>query len=245
MSLQTIRLRTNLYVNKKYDQTKANVKGNASPLTIHAGRISVGQYGIFSSSQLNGWSVWMPDQKQWSSVMADNNSPTCGLVGIVMAALQSMEVVDETEIPEWKDTLFNTQVVVEFPSTTEENLTEIYDLLEESPHYLEGDVDLSIGIAKDGSLSIKAVMNQPEVHKGKLSFVESNRLGINRAFAQFAATEEVDLEETKGRFKSALKTQRQKNLERRERYSAKAKTATQTTSAGVDETSDSSLPPAF
>lgn len=249
MSNQTLRLRTNLYKNRKYDHSKELVKGNASPLSIHAGLISVGEFGIFSSSQLNGWSVWIPETKEWSTVMGSSDSPICGLVGIVMAALQSMEVIEENEVSEWKDTLFNSKIIVEFPTTTSENIEDLYESLQDSPHYLEGDVDLSIGIAKDGSLSIKAVMNQPEAHKGKLSLVESNRQGIGRAFAQFAATQEPDPVEVQSKFKSALKSQRQKNLDRRERYAAKSKAveATQTTQAGIESetTADSSLPPSF
>lgn len=254
---QTLSLRTNLYKNKreKFDPSKALAKGNATPVTTQTGRISFGEHGVIWAGKLNGWSVLI-DRKtdEWSTVMYDHNSPVCGLVGVILAALQSLEVIEEDatseEINEVVETLLGTEVVFELPGLNEENLMELYEAVSENSYYVEGEIELSIGVKADGSLSIKGTwIGDFQIEKGKKQLVESNRVAIGRAFSQFAATQEQNADETKSRFKSALKSTRQKTLDRREAYAAKSKAAqstqvSSTTTAGMESSiEESSLPP--
>lgn len=247
---ETLKIRTNLYTNKKYNPAKGLVKGNASPLTTHAGRISVGENGVFWLGNLNAWSVFIDEDREWSSVMSQETSNPCGVVGIILNVLGAMEAIDlnnPEEVAETVSTLFNTTLVVELPGTNSESVTDVYDLVSELPHYIEGSVELSIGIKADGSLSIKGIMNAPEIHKGKLSLVESDRLQIGSAFSSFARSKAPDFSQQRSALKSALKSQRQQNNERKEKFSKKTAVpvATESNSAGVEIPNDSALPPAI
>lgn len=251
-SAQTLQVRTNIFCNEKFNLAKGLVKGNASPLTTQAGRISAGQNGVIWAGKLNGWSVFIDEDREWSSVMADSSSSVCGLVGIVVAALQSIEVIDEDaseeEIQEVVQTLLDTDVIFEIPTLKDEDLLDLYDARQDNQLYIQSNVELSIGLAKNGGLSIKGVfVGDVTANPGKLSLVESNRLQIGAAFSSFARSQERDLSAQRNGFKAALKAQRQQNLDRKANFAKKSMpAATETTSAGVEIPAlDSALPPAI
>lgn len=233
-SSRTLDVRTNLYPNKKFTVGESIKKGNASPVTTHSGRISVGVNGTFWSGQLNAFSVYIDEDQDWSSVMYDENSPASGLVGIVAQMLIDLGVLGEEpteeEIANLKQDAFFMDASFELP-WGEEDVLDLRDkLTDEGTHHLLGTLELSVGIKGSGD-DVQVVvrgsfLGDQQIKAGKVTIVESNnKVVIGRAYSAYARSEGTDPESLKSAFRAGLKSQRQKTLERRTNCKTRRTTA--------------------
>lgn len=239
--VRTLDVRTNLYANKKFISGEAIKRGNASPVTTHAGRIAVGEHGAFWAGQLNAFSVWIDEDQDWSCVMYDENSPASGLVGVVTQMLLDLEILgtepSEKDIADLKQQVYFMDARVELPWNQEDVLDLREMIVDSGTHHLIGSIELNVGV-KGGGDDTEIVLRgsfvgDQQINAGKLSIVESNnRVVIGRSYSSYARSVGVEPETLTSAFKAGLKSQRQKCSERRAKYQARK---TQTTAAGLED----------